>query len=108
MISSGCGQNGRGLEEMSDVFSGTAQAYSLLHSQPESDITSEPSQLTKGHGQLEVLYNARCRQVSMLSQQLQEMKQEQQKQERILRHEKVQVHHKMSVSTYHLVSYYRV
>lgn len=106
------------LTEVSDVFSGTAQAYSLLqptadqscpvNSEPSPEAgsfpagphTSEPPGLDehpgvvaplepRGHGQLEVLYGARCRQVDVLSQQLQEAREKGEVQVRLLQHEKV-------------------
>ena len=45
--------------------------------------------VTRGRGQLEVLYGARCRQVEVLSQQLQASREEGERQMRVLRHEKV-------------------
>ena len=98
---SGCGQttNGCGQTEVSDVFSGTAQAYSVLtDSQPtlpaaatenhtHQEVTSHPG----GRGQLEVLYGARCRQVMELTRQLQEAREGAEHRERVLRHEKVRV-----------------
>ena len=96
------GQSGCGQKEVSDVFSGTAQAYSLVHclqnSQPPAtqlerdnhthqEVTSSP--LIEGCGQLEVLYGARCRQVTELTQQLAQAREEKERQERVLRYEKV-------------------
>ena len=89
----GCGQ-----PEVSDVFSGTAQAYSLINSISETRIPAalrtghthqEITSSSDGRGQLEVLYSARCRQVGELTQHLQESRDESEKMERILRHEKV-------------------
>ena len=94
----GCGLSGCGQPEVSDVFSGTAQAYSLINSISETRIPAalrtghthqEMTSSSDGHGQLEVLYGARCRQVGELTQQLQESRGEREKMERILRHEKV-------------------
>ena len=108
-----------GAVEMSDVFSGTAQAYSVLHPAPSTSavppglsMTSAPmasyqtpgaeqridhthqelaTSVEKGRGQLEVLYSARCRQVEVLSQQLRDAREEGEREVRILRHEKVSV-----------------
>ena len=103
-VSAGRAESGeRGLtREVSDVFSGTAQAYSIV--QPPSvtsDLSAPPSKVEKdittqevvadGRSQLEVLYGARCRQVTVLSQQLQEASEEGERQARLLRHEKVSV-----------------
>ena len=109
---------GPGAVEMSDVFSGTAQAYSVLHHPPSTPATPPGPPMTsapmtyqkpgteqrvdhthqelattveKEHGQLEVLYSARCRQVEVLSQQLCEAREEGERQVRVLRHEKVSV-----------------
>ena len=104
MVVSGCG-SGCGPAEISDVFSGTAQAYSMITSDPSSSqhpLRSPPTinhthqevaegrdHLTEGRGQLEVLYGARCRQVAVLTQQLEEAREEGERQVRIVRHEKV-------------------
>ena len=95
----GWGQNGCGQTEVStDVFSGTAQAYSVInpdtHMPPlQPDLQSHAHQemmsLPEGRGQFEVLYGARCRQVDELTRQLQLAREEREKMERILRHEKV-------------------
>ena len=101
---------------MSDVFSGTAQAYSVLQPPPSTPAVPPGPPMTsalmtlpgteqrvdhthqelatsgeKGCGQLEVLYSARCRQVEVLSQQLCDAREEGERQVRVLRHEKVSV-----------------
>ena len=103
--------------QVSDVFSGTAQAYSLLQANgrgqqfdhthstavtqqqpavqshaPSQDAGPTPQDSgpsVRGRGQLEVLYGARCRQVEVLSQQLRAAQEEGERQTRVLRHEKV-------------------
>lgn len=108
---------GCAMTEVSNVFSGTAQAYSILqpschsaeltthavNSEPETGSLptdphtnippgrdEQPAPLgSRGSGQLEVLYGARCRQVEVLSQQLQAAREEGEVQARILQHEKV-------------------
>lgn len=108
---------GCALTEVSDVFSSTAQAYSILqpschtaeltthpvNTEPETGSLStdphtnippgrdeQPVPLeSRGRGQMEVLYGARCRQVEVLSHQLQAAREEGEVQGRILQHEKV-------------------
>ena len=96
--------SGPGQGAGSDLFSGTAQAYSLVSSFPDplSHCTAQPTD-TAGHthqevmsspsqggwGQLEVLYRARCREAEHLAQQLRTVQEEKERQERVQRHEKV-------------------
>ena len=79
----------------------------MMHPLTESNMTSDlspqhsnelppththqevTSSLERGRGQLEVLYGARCREVGELTQHLQEVREEGERQERVLRHEKV-------------------